>query len=158
MAAQMCHSYDVWLLPSATETETDARDVEKVIVAGSMGNYTFKRQAVEMQRSLQTSSFAKTWAAYINGNVVSKSAARLIRTFLHNIAGRSAGDDNEMEEGDRSDVDEEIPESPQQVWRWWVLAVLDSGGNAVSEVAGAAGLVYVSCEVHQRLNVKRYRA
>ena len=40
---------------------------------------------------------------------MTKSAARLIRSFLHNIEGRSAGDDSEMEEGDRSDVDEEIP-------------------------------------------------
>ena len=54
-------------------------------------------------------AFAKTWASYIDGQIVSQHARQRIQNFLSNVSGRDAGDESGQEEGDRSDVDEDIP-------------------------------------------------
>ena len=40
---------------------------------------------------------------------MSEHARQLIQNFLCNVAGREAGDESDQDEGDRSDVDEDVP-------------------------------------------------
>ena len=69
-------------------------------------DFLLQKPSVVPERS---DHFQKTWAQYIDGQVVSEHARQLIQNFLCNVAGREAGDESDQEEGDRSDVDDDIP-------------------------------------------------
>jgi ATP-dependent DNA helicase PIF1 len=87
--------------------------MEKPLLQALIENTSSRRTAASLQKMTPKKhaaiAFAKTWASYIDGQIVSQHARQLIQNFLSNVSGRDAGDESGQEEGDRSDVDEEIP-------------------------------------------------
>ena len=60
-------------------------------------------------RDEATYSFAKTWDAYIRGNIASEAAARYIRSMLMKTIVAHTNDDDEASDPDASDIDDDIP-------------------------------------------------
>ena len=91
------------------ETETDISLAH--MAAAATRNKRIRASLLQKPSASPAKSnhFEKTWAQYIHGGVVSEHARQLIQNFLCNVAGREAGDESDQEEGDRSDVDEDIP-------------------------------------------------
>ena len=68
-----------------------------------------KTSAKKVVATLEDVAFAESWNQYIHSGIVSQHSAKLIRSVLTACMAKSSEHEEENEEGDKSDVDEEIP-------------------------------------------------
>ena len=87
-----------------------ATSCENVGGCGSPGKKRMRRKTVTLSGESKEAamSFTTTWDEYIQGNIVSQHAARLIQSFLLNTIAKGAESDSEEDHADASDEDEDV--------------------------------------------------
>ena len=73
-----------------------------------LGDVGISATDASKELSKRKRSFVQSWEEYKNGNVVSETAAQLIRSIVTKTLACKAQPDGEMSEADGSDVDNEI--------------------------------------------------